>query len=92
MTAKEIIILLSKQAGLTQEQVAARLGFDKANHISVPLSRNDGMGMRLWHTKGTNISHSRVAAYIRASDESYGKPEVWEDIKACLSDMEVEWP
>lgn len=33
MTAKEIIILLSKQAGLTQEQVAARLGFDKANHI-----------------------------------------------------------
>lgn len=70
MTAKEIIILLSKQAGLTQEQVAARL----------------------WHTKGTNISHSRVAAYIRASDESYGKPEVWEDIKACLSDMGVEWP
>lgn len=47
LTAKEIIILLSKQAGLTQEQVAARLGFDKANHISVPLSRNDGMGMRL---------------------------------------------
>lgn len=46
---------------------------------------------RLWHTKGTNISHSRVAAYIRASDESYGKPEVWEDIKACLSDMGVEW-
>lgn len=58
-----------------------------------PLLQEKGYRIgRLWHTKGTNISHSRVAAYIRASDESYGKPEVWEDIKDCLSDMGVEWP
>lgn len=47
MTAKEVIILLSKQQGLTQEQLAARLGFNNASNIAVPLSRNDGMGMRL---------------------------------------------
>lgn len=47
MTAKEVIIFLSKQAGVTQEQLAARLGFNDRSHIAVPLSRNDGMGMRL---------------------------------------------
>ena len=47
MTAKEVIILLSKQQGITQEELAARLGFDRASNISTPLSRNDGMGMRL---------------------------------------------
>lgn len=47
MTVKEVIILLSKQQGLTQEQLAARLGFNNASNIAVPLSRNDGMGMRL---------------------------------------------
>lgn len=47
MTAKEIVIVLSKQAGITQEQLAARVGFNSASNIAVPLSRNDGMGMKL---------------------------------------------
>lgn len=47
MTVKEIIISLSKQAGLTQEELAARLKYKHGANIAVPLSRNDGMGMRV---------------------------------------------
>lgn len=47
---------------------------------------------RLWHTKGTNLSHTKVGAYCRASDESYGNPEIWRDIKECLYEMGVKWP
>lgn len=47
MTVKEIIICLSKQEGLTQEELAHKLGFKGSAHIAVPLSRNDGMGMRV---------------------------------------------
>lgn len=47
MTVKEIIILLSKQAGLTQEELAVRLGYKHSANIAVPLSRKDGMGMKI---------------------------------------------
>lgn len=47
MTVKEIIICLSKQAGLTQAQLAARLGSDRAATVSVPLSRHMGMSMKV---------------------------------------------
>lgn len=46
---------------------------------------------KLWTEKGLNVSYDTVAAYCRASDESYGKPEVWLAIKEYLSDMKVEW-
>lgn len=47
MTVKEIIISLSKQAEVTQEELAARVGYKQAANIAVPLSRNDGMGMKV---------------------------------------------
>lgn len=47
MTVKDIIIFLSKQEGFTQDGLAANLGYTAHGSISVPLSRNDGMGMRV---------------------------------------------
>ena len=47
MTVREIIICLSKQEGLTQEELAHKLGLKGSANIAVPLSRNDGMGMKV---------------------------------------------
>jgi len=46
---------------------------------------------RLWNTKGTCASYNTIAAYCRASDLRYGKPEVWRDIRDCLKEMNVEY-
>ena len=42
----------------------------------------------LWTVYGLNISYLTVAAYCRASDRSYGKPEVWNAIMECLKEWE----
>lgn len=47
--------------------------------------------VRLWHTRGVDISHSGVLRYCRASDESYGKPEIGVAIRECLVEMGVDW-
>lgn len=47
MTTKEVIISLSKQAGITQEQLAFKLGYKSQSNIAALLSRNDGMSIKL---------------------------------------------
>lgn len=47
MTVKEIIISLSQRAEVTQEELAARLGYKQGANIAVPLSRKGGMGMKV---------------------------------------------
>ena len=49
MTVKEVIVVLSKREGVTQSQLASRLGFDNPANVAVPLSRKgkEGMGMRV---------------------------------------------
>ena len=47
MTTKEIMIVLSQRAGLTQEGLAAKMGYKSGANIAVPLSRNDGMSMKV---------------------------------------------
>lgn len=47
MTAKEVVIALSKQLGLTQEGLACKLGYKNQSSISNLLSRNDGMSIKL---------------------------------------------
>jgi len=49
MTVKEVIVVLSKREGVTQSQLASRLGFDNPANVAVPLSRKgkECMGMRV---------------------------------------------
>lgn len=48
MNVKEIIYLLSKKgSGLSQSELAAKLGYKGQTAIAVPLSRDDGMGMKV---------------------------------------------
>ena len=47
MTVKEGINILLIKSGLTQEELAHALGLKSHSAISVPLFRNEGMGMRV---------------------------------------------
>ena len=47
MTVKDGIKILLSASELTQEGLGTRLGLKSRSAVSVPLSRNDGMGMRV---------------------------------------------
>lgn len=47
MTVKDGIKILLSISELTQEELGQKLGLKSRSAISVPLSRNDGMGMRV---------------------------------------------
>lgn len=47
MTVKDGIKILLSTSELTQEGLGIKLGLKSRSAISVPLSRNDGMGMRV---------------------------------------------
>lgn len=47
MTVKDIIVTLCKNRQVTQSEFAARLGKQSRSSIAVPLSRNEGMGMKV---------------------------------------------
>ena len=47
MTVKDCICVLLSKAGLTQEEFAHSMGLKSRASISVPLSRSDGMGMKV---------------------------------------------
>lgn len=47
MTVKDGIKILLSTSELTQEELGQKLGLKSRSAISVPLSRNDGMGMRV---------------------------------------------
>lgn len=46
---------------------------------------------RMWAKGVCGVSYAVVAAYCRASDLRYGKPEMWEKIRECLKEMNVEY-
>ncbi len=47
MTVKEIIYLLSTKRGLTQDNLASKIGYTNQGSVARPLSRNSGMTMRV---------------------------------------------
>lgn len=47
MTVKDGIKILLSASELTQEGLGTKLGLKSRSAVSVPLSRNDGMGMRV---------------------------------------------
>ena len=47
MTVKDLIITLCKKRGYSQGQLAAKMGKREHTSIAVPLSRKDGMGMKV---------------------------------------------
>ena len=47
MTVKDGIKILLSASELTQEGLGTKLGLKARSAVSVPLSRNDGMGMRV---------------------------------------------
>lgn len=47
MTVKEIVYLLSTKQGLTQDDLANKIGYTNQGSVSRPLSRNSGMTMQV---------------------------------------------
>lgn len=47
MTVKNLILTLLQNSGITQEELANRLEYKSQSNIAVPLSRNEGMGMKV---------------------------------------------
>lgn len=47
MTVKEIVYLLSTKQGLTQDDLANKIGYTNQGSVARPLSRNSGMTMRV---------------------------------------------
>lgn len=45
MTVKEIVYLLSTKQGLTQDDLANKIGYTNQGSVARPLSRNSGMTM-----------------------------------------------
>lgn len=47
MTVKEIVYLLSTKQGLTQDNLAGKIGYTNQGSVARPLSRNSGMTMQV---------------------------------------------
>lgn len=47
MTIKEIVHLLSTKQGLTQGELASKIGYTNQGSVARPLSRNGGMTMQV---------------------------------------------
>lgn len=47
MTVKEIVYLLSTKQGLTQDNLASKIGYTNQGSVARPLSRNSGMTMQV---------------------------------------------
>ena len=47
MTVKEVVQLLSTKYGLTQDDLANKIGYTNQGSVARPLSRNDGMTMQI---------------------------------------------
>lgn len=47
MTVKEVVQLLSTKYGLTQNDLANKIGYTNQGSVARPLSRNDGMTMQI---------------------------------------------
>ena len=47
MTVKEIVYLLSTKRGLTQDDLADKIGYTNQGSVARPLSRNGGMTMQV---------------------------------------------
>lgn len=47
MTVKEIVYLLSTKQGLTQDDLANKIGYTNQGGVARPLSRNNGMTMQV---------------------------------------------
>lgn len=47
MTVKEIVYLLSTKRGLTQDDLANKIGYTNQGSVARPLSRNGGMTMQV---------------------------------------------
>lgn len=47
MTVKEIVYLLSTKQGLTQDDLANKIGYANQGSVARPLSRNSGMTMQV---------------------------------------------
>lgn len=47
MTVKEIVYLLSTKQGLTQDNLASKIGYTNQGGVARPLSRNSGMTMQV---------------------------------------------
>lgn len=47
MTVKEIVYLLSTKQGLTQDNLASKIGYTNQGSVARPLSRNCGMTMHV---------------------------------------------
>lgn len=47
MTVKEIIEIISVQTGLSKSELARKIEMKQKENLLVPLSRNDGMGIRV---------------------------------------------
>lgn len=47
MTVKEIVYLLSTKQGLTQDDLANKIGYTSQGSVARPLSRNSGMTMQV---------------------------------------------
>ena len=47
MTVKEIVYLLSTKQGLTQDNLASKIGYTNQGSVARPLSRNSGLTMQV---------------------------------------------
>ena len=47
MTVREIFLSICEQRNMSQTDMAKELGYERQANVAVPLSRNDGMGMRV---------------------------------------------
>lgn len=47
MTVKEIIEIISVQTGLSKSELARKIEMKQKENLLVPLSRDDGMGIRV---------------------------------------------
>lgn len=47
MTVKEIVYLLSTKQGLTQDDLANKIGYTNQGSVARPLSHNSGMTMQI---------------------------------------------
>ena len=47
MTVREIFLSICEQRNMSQTDMARELGYERQANVAVPLSRNDGMGMRV---------------------------------------------
>lgn len=47
MTVREVVQLLSTKQGLTQDELASKIGYTNQGSVGRPLSRNNGMTMQV---------------------------------------------